>query len=216
MNKQLTVVLAAVVLIAVFVAAAMKYRTQQADQLSNAAYENASLLERDYSPRKGDPDAKVTIVEFFDPACGTCRSFYPFVEQLISRHPGQVKLVLRYTPFHNGSDAVVRMLEAARLQGKFFEALEAAYAAQPGWVANHQAQPDRLWVYLDKAGIDLEQAREDMHREDIEDRIRQDVSDARQLQVTKTPGFFVNGRPLVPFGADELRALVDSEVARNY
>ena len=83
MKKQTLVVLAAIVLVAVFATAAMMYRTQQADQFANAAYENASLLERDYSPRKGDPGAKVTIVEFFDPACGTCRSFYPFVEQLM-------------------------------------------------------------------------------------------------------------------------------------
>ena len=38
--------------------------------------------------------------------------------------------------------------------------------------------------------------------------IAQDVADARALGVTKTPGFFVNGRPLTVFGYEQLVALV--------
>jgi len=33
--------------------------------------------------------------------------------------------------------------------------------------------------------------------------------------VRGTPTFFVNGKPLDPFGADELRALVAAEVAAS-
>src|SRR5574341_764753 len=40
---------------------------------------DTSRLVRAHSPTLGDASAKVHIVEFFDPACGTCRDFYPFV-----------------------------------------------------------------------------------------------------------------------------------------
>jgi len=142
--------------------------------------------------------------------------FYPLVEQLMEANPGKVNLVLRYTPFHEGSDYVVRILEAARLQGKFWESLETVFASQPAWAAHGQPQPEKLWTYLGPAGLDIEQARKDMHNQEITDRIRQDMSDARQLKVTKTPGFFVNGKPLVQFGYEQLQALVETEVRTQY
>jgi protein-disulfide isomerase len=39
------------------------------------------------------------------------------------------------------------------------------------------------------------------------------VADARKMNVTKTPEFFVNGRPLPSFGFDQLQALVAEELA---
>jgi len=216
MKKQLLILITGVVLLAAFGAAALIYNKQEAHELSDAAYENASLLVRDYSPVKGDPDAKVTIVEFFDPACETCRAFYPFVEQLMEANPGKVNLVLRYTPFHDGSDYVVKILEAARKQDKFWETLQATFASQPAWASHGHPQPERLWIYLEKTGLDIEKAKKDMHSSAITDRIRQDMTDARQLQVTKTPGYFVNGKPLVQFGYEQLQELVESEVAIQY
>jgi protein-disulfide isomerase len=216
MKKQLLVWSAGVVLLAVFGAAALIHNKQEANELSDAAYENASLLVRDYSPVKGDPDAKVTIVEFFDPACETCRAFYPFVEQLMEANPGKINLVLRYTPFHDGSDYVVKILEASRKQDKFWETLQATFASQPAWASHGQSQPERLWSYLERTGLDIEKAKKDMHSSAITDRIRQDMTDARQLQVTKTPGYFVNGKPLVRFGYEQLQELVESEVTNQY
>jgi protein-disulfide isomerase len=42
------------------------------------------------------------------------------------------------------------------------------------------------------------------------------MADARSLKVTKTPGFFVNGKPLVSFGYDQLQALIEAELRANY
>ena len=39
--------------------------------------------------------------------------------------------------------------------------------------------------------------------------IAQDRDDAKALNVTKTPEFFVNGKPLPSFGYEQLKALVD-------
>jgi protein-disulfide isomerase len=46
--------------------------------------------------------------------------------------------------------------------------------------------------------------------------VQQDLEDAKNLQVNKTPGFFVNGKPLVKFGYKQLQELVESEIRRNY
>ena len=110
MKKQYLVFGVGVLLLAFFVVATSLYNQQKTNTLSEAAYKNKSILVRDYSPTMGNKNAKVTIVEFFDPACETCKAFYPFVKQLMAANPGKIKLVLRYTPFHRGSDYVIKIL----------------------------------------------------------------------------------------------------------
>ena len=46
--------------------------------------------------------------------------------------------------------------------------------------------------------------------------IEQDLADAKALNVRKTPGFFVNGKPLQTFGAQQLQDLILSEISANY
>ena len=46
--------------------------------------------------------------------------------------------------------------------------------------------------------------------------IEQDLADAKTLNVRKTPGFFVNGRPLQVFGSQQLQDLVQSEIMAHY
>jgi len=60
-----------------------------------------------HSPVFGPANAPVTIVEFFDPACETCRAFYPIVKDILAQYPSEVRLVIRYAPLHKGSDVVV-------------------------------------------------------------------------------------------------------------
>lgn len=180
------------------------------------AKENASTFVREYSLTIGSDDAKVYIVEFFDPACETCRAFYHPVKKLLADNPGKIKHVMRYAPFHDGSDYVVKMLEAARKQGKFWETLEVMYKYQPHWASHHNPQPQLLWRVLPEAGLNLEQLREDMNDPEIAKIIEQDLADGKILNVRKTPEFFVNGKPLPSFGYDQLINLVDAELQENY
>lgn len=216
MKNQMKVTTIAALLLIGFAIAVIIYNEQQSKSLNETASKNASLLQRDHSPTIGNKNAKVTIVEFFDPACETCKAFYPFVKQLMSRNPGKIKLVLRYTPFHQGSDYVVKILEAARLQNKFWKTLEATYEAQPAWASHGNPQPERLWSFLGSVGLDIEKAKKDMNSMIIARRLQLDIADAQQLQVRKTPGFFVNGKPLVRFGYEQLQQLVESEIQNNY
>jgi len=150
------------------------------------------------------------IVEFLDPACETCRVFYPLVKKMLAENPDKIRLVLRYAPFHNGSDKVVAVLEAARKQGKFWPALEALLAAQAEWAPNHTPQVALVWKHLEGLGLNLEQMKADMTSPAIANVIAQDLADARTLNVTKTPEFFVNRIPLPSFGYEPLKKLVDN------
>lgn len=92
----------------------------------------------------GPKNAPMTIVEFFDPACETCRAFYPLIKRLMAQYPSEVRLVIRYAPLHQGSDQVIKLLEGATLQGKYEQVLKAVLAAQPVWANDDNPKPKMI------------------------------------------------------------------------
>ena len=156
------------------------------------------------------------IVEFLDPACETCAAFYPQVKKMMAANPDRIRLSVRHLPLHNGSLEVVKMLEASRKQGKYWPTLEAVLANQSRWVSNHTARPEMVWEVLGGVGLNLEQLRADMNSPDVARNLEQDRSDAKALNVTMTPEYFVNGRPLPDFGLAQLQALVRDAVQSAY
>ena len=214
--KYVLVGLTCVLLFFLFVFGSSIYKSKQAEKYGFLAQENASLFIRDHSPTYGSDDAKVFLVEFMDPACETCAAFSPLVKQIMDANPGKIKLVLRYAPFHDGAENFVKILEAAKKQGKYWETLDVMFKSQRYWASHHDYQPQRLWQFLPQAGLDIEQIKKDMNDPAIAEIIAQDLADAKTLNVTKTPGYFVNGKPLQTFGYRQLQQLIQSEIAATY
>jgi protein-disulfide isomerase len=213
MKQKNIFIAAAALLILVFAGGAFLYQKQHAEAAAQLAQQNMAALVRADAPSFGKPDAPVHIVEFFDPACGTCREFYPMVKALMAQHPGQIRLSLRYAPFHPGSDTVVKVLEASRQQGRFEATLEALFARQDVWVQNHTANAQLTGPLLAPLGMDLAQLQNDANAPEVAPIIARDLADAKTLNVTMTPEYFVNGKPLPRFGFAELEQLVNDELA---
>ncbi len=178
------------------------------------APELAEAMIRPYSPILGPADAPVTIVEFFDPACEACRAFHPIVKDIMAEHGEAVRVVIRYTPFHGAaSEEAIRVLEAARMQDVYVPVLEAVLREQPRW-ASHGAPASGLILQIAAtAGLDAEAARTQMLAPGFVAILNQDRADVEAVGIRQTPTFFVNGKPLDPFGEAELRRLVAAEVA---
>ncbi|MCL6415583.1 DsbA family protein [Aestuariirhabdus sp. Z084] len=216
MNKQKRVLWIVSILLPLLAIIGLWYglaTPKPAPELSAAKTE---ALVRDHSPVMGSSRAKVTLVEFLDPACETCRLFYPEVKKLLAGHAGKVELVIRYAPFHKGSDYMIKLLESARRQGKFWEVLEIMLQTQPQWASHHNPQPQLIWQHLGGLGLDIAKLKQDMQDPSVEAIVRQDLADAATLGVKKTPDFFVNGQPLPQFGLQQLRDLLLEEVNRVY
>ena len=203
-----------ILVVAAFIFGASLFRKQTHSAQDQTVRAEQTRLVRMHSPVLGPQAAPVTIVEFFDPACETCRTFYPIVKSLMAKYPDDVRLVIRYAPFHQGSDQVVKLLEAARRQGKYQPVLEAVLQAQPTWADHGRPNPDLTFEIARAAGLNIEQARADMERPEIQALLTQDVEDLTALKVSRTPTFFVNGRSLPSFGPDQLAALLAEEVAK--
>lgn len=215
-NKALMFIFSGVLLLVLFIVGSVLFKGQQADKIESVAMNNAEVFARQYPQTLGSPEAKVIITEFIDPGCETCASFSPFIKSALNAYPGKIKLVIRYAPLHQGADYMVKILEAARKQGKYWETLKVMYGTQSVWASHQNPQPQLIWQYLPQAGLDLDKLRKDMDDPEIARLIQQDIADAQTLGVHKTPGFFVNGRPLVTFGAEPLKALILSELNKQY
>jgi protein-disulfide isomerase len=173
-----------------------------------------AALASEHSPTIGGPGAKVHIVEFLDPACGTCALFYPMVKAWMAAVPDQIRLSVRHLAFHDGADHAVKVLEASRNQDKYWETLEALLSSQNQWVRNHVVMPEQIAPAISGVGLDMTQLEADMNSVEILRRIEKDRNDAVTLKVSATPEYYVNGRPLPSFGREQLANLVREELQK--
>jgi len=201
-------------LVMAFVAVMLVYESDDSESLQAVDAARQGALASKHSPTLGDPGAKVHIVEFLDPACGTCALFYPMVKQWLAEAPGEIRLSVRHVAFHTGSDYAVRILEASRKQDKYWQTLEALLGSQQQWVQNHVVQPDRIGPAIAGVGLNMEQLTADMNSMQVLERIEQDKKDSILLKVSATPEYFVNGRPLPEFGQQQLADLVRDELSK--
>jgi protein-disulfide isomerase len=215
--KPIHVVLAAIASLVVSVLALWLILAPTSGTTGNApGAASASALHRDHVATIGNPDAKVHLVEFLDPACEACRAFYPFVKQLMAANPDRIRLSVRMVGFHKGADVAVGALEAAKLQGKFWPVLERLLATQSRWVTNHVVRPELVWEQLKTMDLDLDRLKSDMESPQVARNVALDLQDAKALKVAKTPEYFVNGKTMPTFGYEQLQELVSKEVANAY
>jgi protein-disulfide isomerase len=174
--------------------------------------EQVARLVRPHSPVRGRSQAPVTVVEVLDPACEACKAFAPVVEQLLFTYPEDVRVVVRYADFHPVSLQALRLLEAARVQGKAHELLAALFERQDEWASHSAPNPARAWQIASDAGINVARAKKDALATSVDDMLNIEADDLTALRIERTPTFFVNGKPLPTFGPQQLMDLVASEV----
>ena len=179
-------------------------------------------LIREDSPTLGPADAKVTLVEFYDPECESCAAFGPIVKKIMKDHEGKIRFVARYMPLHPNSINAANFTEAAGEQGKFWQARELLFQKQPEWGERHgppsmAPKPDVKALfdkYARELGLDPDKVSLAIKENRFAAKIERDKKDGQSLGVRKTPQFFVNGRELARFGEGDLRALIEEELKK--
>lgn len=179
-------------------------------------------LIRPDSPSLGPADAKVTVVEFYDPECESCAAMAPVVKKIMKDYEGKLRLVTRYMPLHPNSLTAATFTEAAGEQGKYWQAQELLFLKQPEWGTKHGQPPtgsapsinELFDKYAKELGLDLDKARLALKENRFAAKIERDKKDGQGLGVRQTPTFFVNGRQLARMGEADLRSLIDEELRK--
>ena len=143
----------------------------------------------------GPGDAPVTIVVFSDYQCPYCALLAAFLKQIRLTHPDDVRLVYVNTPLSNrDKDAIAtQAVEAADLQGKFWEMHDLLFDKQAEWSALAPAA-FQAWAMLQAASLGMDHAKfqADFNGKTVTDRLQQAVQ-STATQPIVPPIMFVNG-----------------------
>jgi protein-disulfide isomerase len=228
MKKEVKILLAiaAFVIIGAVIGASYYRNSVQNERVtssssSNKPKINPEQLVRPDSPTLGAADAKVTIVEFLDPECESCRAFNPTVKKMLKDYEGKVRLVVRYMPLHPNSLSAATFTEAAGEQGKYWQAQEMLFQKQPEWGTKHGPQSgppadiNALFKkYAAELGLDPGKMDSAFAENRFAAKLDRDKKDGQALGVQQTPTLFVNGRKLVRLYESDLKALIEDELKK--
>lgn len=157
------------------------------------------------------PDGKVTLVEFLDFECESCRAAFPAVEQLRAEYAGRVTFVVRYFPItsHRNAEAAAIAVEAAAQQGKFEAMYRKMYETQADWGEQQTSKASVFRGFAEELGLDMPSYDRAVADPKTSARVRRDRDDGVALGVQGTPTFFLNGQRLEVRSAEDLKAKVD-------
>jgi protein-disulfide isomerase len=209
-REALILLMIGIPIVVVGVVLAQLYNRGQSADVSG----DDTRLVRPDSRTQGAADAPVTIVEFLDPECETCRAVHPFMKQLLEEFEGRIRLVVRYFPLHNNSALAVAAIEAAGEQGKYWEMQDLLFANQPEWGEQQTPQTELFIRYATELGLNIDQFTADLQSPDYQAKIERDQADGRALGVTGTPTLFINGRLVEELSADSIISMIESELAQ--
>lgn len=168
-----------------------------------------TALIRDDSPTRGPADAPVTLIEFLDPECESCRAAYPIVEKILEEYEGKIRYVVRYIPNHSNSALAVAATEAAGEQGKYWEMQELLFAKQLEWGEQVTPQTALFISYAESLGLDMDKFMESFQHPKHIEKAKRDQQDATSLGLRGTPTFIVNGRTVFGMNEGTLRSLIE-------
>ena len=146
------------------------------------------------SPILGDPNAPITLVEFGDYQCHYCNVFFQSIEKDIVKNyvdTGKVKIIFKdYNII--GEDSVIASQGAhcANDQGLFWEYHDILYSNWTG-ENNGWASSENLAIFAQQIGLNMNKWSECMNKGSHSQIILKSNDDARTLQLTGTPAFFI-------------------------
>ncbi|MCO6439312.1 MAG: thioredoxin domain-containing protein [Phycisphaerae bacterium] len=163
-------------------------------------------------PVKGPSDAPVTIVEFSDFQCPFCSRVGPTLKQIEDTYGDKVRISFRdfILPMHNRAMPAALAAQCANEQGKFWDYHDKLFGNQ------RALEDENLKSYAQDIGLDMNKFNECYNSKEYQSEIEKDMSRGRELGVTGTPAFFINGRFLSgaqPF--DAFKAIINEELERT-
>ncbi len=142
------------------------------------------------APMKGNPSAKITLIEFADYECPHCRRFQPVLHQIMDEFRSDVKLYFKHYPLpqHTNARLAAEAAVAAQKQGKFWQYQDKL------WEKSEELTPAEIEKAAKEVGLDLTKFRQDVASEPVKARVQKDRSDGQAAGIEATPTLYINGR----------------------
>ncbi len=172
--------------------ARQEYSAHLRDQAKVAILLSAPRIQVGFDPARvrGNPKAKVMIVEFSDFQCPYCSQVEATLKSVLAKHENTVALAFRDMPItqiHPMAQGAAEASRCAGEQGKFWEYHDLLFA--------DQGSLDRSGLIAKAAKLQLDAKQFEMciSAEKFKAQVQQDNQDGLRAGVSGTPGFFING-----------------------
>jgi protein-disulfide isomerase len=185
-------------------------KLEEQQKANDSVKENADwLYSNDDHPDAGNPDANISIVEFFDYNCGYCKRALSDVMTVLGEDD-QVRVVFVELPIlGEASTEASKWALAAHKQNLYLEYHVA--------LMEHQGRLNEvtLATIAEKVGLDLDKLRSDKEEPEIMEQLNENINMARTLGITGTPAFTI-GEDLARgyVGLDGLKAGIEQNRAK--
>jgi protein-disulfide isomerase len=160
----------------------------------------------------GAEHARVTVIEYGDFECPSCKVAATTPRLLIDRYPNKVRFLFRHFPLeeaHPHALLAAEASEAAAGQGKFWPMYDVLFRNQ-----GHLKDKD-LQRYAAELGLDMARYVAEMDDHIYLQKVREHVNGGRRSHIRATPTFFINGVVQdISYGMKSLHDAVAAAVAR--
>ena len=172
----------------------------------------------------GKADSKVIFVEYGDFQCPSCGAAHPQIKSVIEEYKDKIAFVYRNFPLtsiHPNARVAAASVEAAGLQGKYWEMHDLIFESQNEWSnLSGDERTAQFSSYAASLSLDKEKFLTDLASSSVTKKISFDQAIGKKLGVDSTPAFYINGGALpedvasavVQGSTSELKALLDQKL----
>ncbi|MET9626926.1 thioredoxin domain-containing protein [Lentzea sp. NPDC006480] len=162
-------------------------------------------------------DGKVTVVEYLDMECPSCRAAFPGVEKLKNEYGDRVTFTVKHfpLPMHRNAELAAIAVEAADAQGRKHEMFKALFESQQEWGGQQTSQRAKFLNVARQLALDTAAFEKALDDPTLRDRVLASRAEGAKLGVQGTPTFFINGTKFSGAPSyDNLKAGIDRELAK--
>jgi protein-disulfide isomerase len=161
---------------------------------------------------QGSLHAPVTLVEYGDFECPSCKVAVQTPKLLLDRFPNRIRFIFRHFPLpeaHPHALLAAEVSETAAAQGKFWPMHDRLFENQA-----HLKDRD-LYRHANEIGLDLARYTAEMDDHIYLQKVREQVDGGRRSHIRATPTFFLDGVVQdISYGMQALHDAVAAAVRR--
>ena len=169
----------------------------------------------------GKIGSKVTLMEYGDFQCPACGTAYTRIKPITDQYKNQLQFVFRNFPLtsiHPNGKAAAGVVEAAGLQGKYWEMFDKIYTTQSAWSNLSGTERTTFFEkYASGLGLDTVKFTADMASVPVNNKISYDQAIGFKAKVEATPTYFLNGTKLdqtISGDATKLKDAINAELTK--
>jgi protein-disulfide isomerase len=166
---------------------------------------------------KGNPEAKLKIVEYIDFECPACANGVGILNEYFKKHPNEIYVEVKYFPLsgHRWGMPSARYAECAARQDKFWPFVDILLGRQSFWTSLHDPIP-AFREFAQQSGLSMMKLDMCLGDKYVDETIATEKTIGTSLGIQSTPTYFINDKMGVgpKFLQSELSAFFGEQVVQ--